>query len=141
MNYKIAGVILFLTMLFTFASGCIVAVTTVAPGYGVTPTYYNNGVGSSASVEITSNQITKDAAGNAVGLVTIKNVSNVTAGLVAIDAKFYSSQNVLVYSAQDSIMNLQPGGTWDFTFSTSVSYNVARTLQVQATATSSAGGF
>jgi hypothetical protein len=137
MNYKIVGVILCLVGLAVLTSGCIVEVTTVAPGYYGVPTYYNSGAG--AQVAVISNQITKDAAGNAVGFVTVKNVSNVTAGLVAIDAKFYSSQNVVVYSAQDSTMNLLPGQTWDFTISTTVSYSVAKTLQVQVTATSSGG--
>lgn len=132
MNYKMAGIILFLVLLLVLTPGCIVAITTVAPGYGVTPTYYNNGAGLGAQVEVSTPQIIKDAAGNAVGLVTIKNITNVVAGLVAVEARFYDSKMNLVYTAQDSVMNLQPGATQDFTFSTPVSYSVARTLQVQA---------
>jgi hypothetical protein len=119
MNYKIAAVLLILALLLTFTSACIV-VTTAAPGYGGVPTYYGTiTVAPKTELSITRNELSHDGAGNAIGLVTIKNIGSYTQDIAAVTGKFYDSNMNLVYSSTDTILNLGPGESWDYTFTCS----------------------
>ncbi|MHB8104323.1 MAG: FxLYD domain-containing protein [Dehalococcoidales bacterium] len=120
MKIKLAIVVLALALLLTFSSACIV-ITTPAPNYYGTsnltgvPTYYTT-VAPKTTLSITKNQLSKDAAGNVIGLVSIKNIGSNTQDIASVTGKFFDSSNNLIYSSTDTILNLAPGATWDYTF-------------------------
>jgi hypothetical protein len=134
MNYKIAIGVLALVLLLTFTSACVVVVTNAPYGtitYNGTPIYTNT---PQAQLSITRNELSHDAAGNAIGLVTIKNVSSYTAEGVQVTGKFYDANNNLVYSTKDNILSLKPDETWDFTFTCNgTACKTVRTFTVDVT--------
>lgn len=69
-------------------------------------------------VEITilRQELTKDETGTAVLYLTIKNETRSVAELVDVSVDFYDADRNFVDNARDSIMNLRPDDTWDFTF-------------------------
>ncbi len=120
MILKITTVLLALILLVAFSSACIVVVTNATPGYYGTgvPTYYGTTytVPPKAELSIIRNEFSHDAEGNAIGIVSIKNVSNYTVNIAPVTGKFYDSNMNLVYSSTDTIVNLGPNETWDYTF-------------------------
>jgi len=119
MKYKIAVVLLVLTLALTFTSGCVVVVTT-APGYGG-PTYGTQTftVAPLTTLSIVRNELSQDASGNKIGLVSVKNIGNATQDIASVTGKFLNSSGAIVYSSTDTILNLAPGETWDYTFTCS----------------------
>jgi hypothetical protein len=114
---KIAAVLILVAVLLVTASACVVVVTNASPNYygtGVT-TYYGT-VLPKAELVITRNELSHDIEGNKIGIVSIKNVSNYTANIASVTGKFYDSNMNLVYSSTDTIVNLGPNETWDYTF-------------------------
>ncbi len=133
MNYKIAVGVLILTLLLAFSSACIIEVTTVAPGYGGGPTIYGT-LTPQTQLSITRNELSHDAAGNAIGLVSIKNIGNFTQDIASVTGKFYDANHNLVYSSTDTILSLAPGATWDYTFTCSgANCNKVTTFTVDVT--------
>ena len=120
MTLKIAIVLLALLSLLVFSAACVVVITNTTPGYYGTgvPTYYGGTytVLPKAELSIIRNELSHDAEGNAIGIVSIKNVSNYTANIASVTGKFYDSNMNLVYSSTDTIVNLGPNETWDYTF-------------------------
>jgi hypothetical protein len=139
MKYKIAIGILALTLLLTFSSACVVVVTNTAPNYNGTgnytggPTYYQT-VPPKTQLLITRNELSTDGAGNRIGLVSIKNVGNVTQDIASVTGYFYDANMNLVYSSRDTILDLKPGESWDYTFTCSgANCNQVRTFKVDVT--------
>jgi ABC-type metal ion transport system substrate-binding protein len=134
MKYKIAIGALVLILLLTFSSACVVVVTN-APPYGTYngTTIYTTTT-TKAQLTILKNELTKDTAGNKIGLVTIKNVSNYTAENIRLTGKFLDANNNIVYQANDTILSLGPNESWDFTFTCQgASCGSVRTFTVDVT--------
>ena len=104
MNYKIAIGIFVLPILLVCSASCIQTTGGIAP---------------KAELAILKKELTEDQAGNAVVLVTIKNVGSVNAELAEVRVTFYDAQKNIIDSSRDSILNLKPDETWDFTLSCS----------------------
>lgn len=122
MKYKIAIVLLILILLLASSSACVIVVTNTAPGYYGTPTYYGTTqytVPPKTTLSIIKNQLSHDAAGNAIGLVSIKNIGDVTQDIASVTGKFHDANNNVIYSSTDTILSLAPGATWDYTFTCS----------------------
>ena len=103
MKLKIVIAALLLLMLLVSGLSCIQTV-------GVVP---------KAELAILKKELTEDQAGNAVVLVTIKNVGSVNAELAEVRVTFYDAQKDIIDSSRDSILNLKPDKTWEFTFTCS----------------------
>lgn len=127
MKLKIAGAVLVLALLLTFATSCIQV----------------SGVVPQAELAITQHQLLRDATGNATGVfVTIKNISSFTAELAEVQVKFYDVQKNLIDAATDSVLNLKPNETWAFTIPCSGGRcREIASYQVDITYGSSVGGF
>ena len=69
-----------------------------------------------AQLTILRQELTKDETGATVLYVTVKNDSHNVAELAEVNVDFYDSKKNNVDSATDSIINLNPRETWDFTF-------------------------
>ena len=69
-----------------------------------------------AELAILNQELTKDATGATVLYVTVKNTSHAVAELAEVTVDFFDADNNLVDSSRDSVLNLQPNETWDFTF-------------------------
>ncbi len=104
LNFKIALIGLIFLMLLITSASCIQTIGGVAP---------------KAELAILKKELTKNEAGNTVVLVTIKNVGSVTAEFAEVRVKFYDAQKNLIDSSRDSILNLKPDKTWEFTLSCS----------------------
>lgn len=90
---------------------------------------------------VLKHELTKDQAGKAVVLVTVKNTSNVKAELAEVKVRFYDAQKNLIDSARDSVMNLGPYETWDFTIACqSDRGNEVKSYEIETTAGTSSGG-
>lgn len=126
MNHKIATFMLVLLVLLASGSSCVQTV----------------GVMQKPELAVVKKELTKDAAGNAVVLVTVKNVSGVTAELAEVKVKFYDAQKNLIDGAVDSVLNLKPNETWDFTFPCSGERcSQVKSFETEVTSGSSSGGF
>lgn len=68
-------------------------------------------------VSVISENLTADASGQAILLVTIENTGPVKAELAEVAVKFYGAGNKLLDSNRDSIMNLDTGEIWQFSIS------------------------
>jgi hypothetical protein len=136
MAFKIAIISLILILLLVFSSACVVVVTNTAPGYYGTgvPTYSGTTqytIPPKTTLSIIKNQLGHDEAGNAIGLVSIKNTGNVTQDIASVVGKFLDANNALVSSSTDTILNLAPGATWDYTFTCSgANCNQVKTFKV-----------
>jgi hypothetical protein len=134
MKYKVGAMLLVLALALIFTSGCIV-VTTAGPGYGV-PTYGTQiiTVPPKTTLSITRNQLSQDASGNKIGLVSITNIGAATQDIASVTGKFLNSSGVIVSSSTDTILNLVPGETWDYTFTCSgANCNTVTTFTVDVT--------
>jgi len=126
-NLKVALIGLIFLMLLISVASCI---------------QVTGGVASKAEISILKKELTKDGAGNAIVLVTIKNVGSVTAELAEVRVKFYDAQKNLIDSSRDSILNLMPDKTWDFTFTCSgEGCSQIKSYDIEVTSGTSAGGF
>ena len=103
MNFKIAIVVLLFSMLLAYGTSCI----------------QTSGIVPKAELAILNHELIEDQAGNAVVLVTIKNVGSFNAELAEVRVIFYDAQKNLIDSSRDSVLNLKPDETWDFTLSCS----------------------
>jgi hypothetical protein len=85
--------------------------------------------------------VTDNQTGSVAVLVTVKNTSNVIAELAEVKVSFYDSQKELIDSERDSILNLKPNETWDFTLTCqSERCGQIKSYNVETTAGSSSGG-
>lgn len=126
MKSRIAAILLILMLVLPFSFSCI-QVSGVAPR---------------VEVVILSHKMTTDATGQRVVLVTVKNISYNTAELAEVQVKFYDGQKNLVDYATDSVLNLKPDETWDFTIPCSGSNcGMVVSYEVSVTYGSSVGGF
>ncbi|MBN1176238.1 MAG: hypothetical protein JXA51_01020 [Dehalococcoidales bacterium] len=69
-----------------------------------------------AQLAILRQELTKDETGATVVYVTVKNNSQNVAELAEVSVDFYDASKNYVDSATDSVINLRPNETWDFTF-------------------------
>ncbi len=98
MRYKSAiGILLALLLLLTAVS-CI----------------QTGGIGGKPEVSVVSENLTTDASGGTVLLLTVKNTGRVKAQLAEVSVKFYDYGKNLLDSNRDSVMGLNPGETWEF---------------------------
>lgn len=117
MKIKVVVLGLILLLVLFSSSACVVVVTNTGPGYyGPGGTTYYETVKPKAELSITRNELSHDIDGNKIGIVSIKNVSNYVANIASVTGKFYDASMNLVYSSTDTIVNLKPGETWDYTF-------------------------
>ena len=125
MKYKIAIVILIILVLLTSGWSCI----------------QTSGFAPKAELTVLKKELIKDQAGNVTVLVTVKNISNVNAELAEVKVRFYDSQKNLIDGATDSVLNLKPDETWDFTFPCAGERcDEIRSYDVEVTVGSSSGG-
>jgi hypothetical protein len=143
MKLKVAVVALLLLLVLTSSSACVVVVTNTGPGYygtgvptyyGTTaPTYYGT-VQPQAVLSIVRNELAHDKDGTALGLVSIKNVSDHTCEFASVTGQFFDVNNNLIYTSTDTILNLGSGETWDYTFTCSgTNCNKVATFKVDVT--------
>lgn len=126
MNYRIIAVILILMVLLAVGSSCI----------------NTTGIAPRAELAVLKQELTKDEAGKAVVKVTVKNVSGVTAELAEVKVRFFDAQKNLIDGATDSILNLKPNETWDFTFACAGERcTEVKSYETEVTSGSSSGGF
>ena len=78
-----------------------------------------SGIAPKAELAILNHELIEDQAGNAVVLVTIKNISSFNAELAEVRVIFYDAQKNLIDSSRDSVLNLKPDETWEFALSCS----------------------
>ncbi len=125
MKYRLAIILLLLLISLISMNSCI---------------QVTGGVASKAEISILKKELTKDQAGNAVALVTIKNVGSVTAELAEVRVKFYDAQKNLIDSSRDSILNLKPDATWEFSLTCSGERcNQIKSYDIEVTSGTSAG--
>jgi hypothetical protein len=99
------------------------------------------GVAQKAELAILKKELTKNEAGNTVVLVTIKNIGSVNAELAEVRVTFYDAQRDIIDSSRDSILNLKPDKTWEFTLSCSGERcSQIKSYDVETTAGTSSGG-
>lgn len=126
MNHKIAAFILILLALAASGFSCI----------------QTGGIAPKAELAVLKQELTKDAAGNAVVVVTVKNVSGVTAELAEVKVRFYDAQKNLIDATVDSVLGLKPNMTWDFTFACAGERCTGvKSYETEVTSGSSSGGF
>jgi hypothetical protein len=100
------------------------------------------GIGPRAELAVLKQELVKDSAGTPTVLVTVKNVSGVTAELAEVKVRFYDAKKNLIDGMTDSVLNLKPNGTWDFTFTCSGERcSEVKSYETEVTAGTSAGGF
>lgn len=125
MNIKLALVGMTLITLLTSFYSCI----------------NTTGVAPKAELAIIKKELTKDQAGNTVVLVTIKNVGSVNAELAEVRVTFYDAQKGIIDSSSDSVLNLKPDETWEFTLNCSGEHcSEIKSYDVEVTAGTSSGG-
>jgi hypothetical protein len=83
----------------------------------------------------------RDASGNMTLRVTVKNTSRNVAELAEINVSFYDGQKNLIDSSRDSVMNLGPDESWEFSIPCRAERcKEVRTYEIKATAGTSKGG-
>lgn len=123
MKQKIILVAL-LVVLLSFVWSCVQAV----------------GVAPKAELAVLKKELTEDQAGNMAVLVTVKNVGSVVAELAEVTVTFYDAQKDIINISRDSILNLKPDETWDFTLScSSERCSQIKSYDVEVTSGTSAG--
>jgi hypothetical protein len=124
MKYKIAGMAIILLMMLASGGACV-----------------QTGSAPRAELTVLKHELTRDQSGKAVILVTVKNTSNVKAELAEVKVRFYDAQKNLIDSSRDSVMNLGPDETWDFTIACqSDRGNEVKSYEIETTAGTSSGG-
>jgi uncharacterized membrane protein len=94
-----------------------------------------------ATLAVTNKVLKTDAAGKVTLAVTIKNTGRVNAELAEVKVTFYDAQKNVIDSATDSVMNLKPNETWDFTIPcTGDNCSKIASYDIETTAGSSSGG-
>lgn len=114
---KIISVSLFLLILVITGTSCI----------------QDSGTTGRPEVSVVSENLTANASGQSVLLVNVKNTGPVRAELVEVAVKFYGAGRKLLDSNRDSIMNLNPGETWEFSISCNSTRNKIANWEVTTT--------
>ncbi len=124
MSYKIVIIVFVLLFLLIYDTSCI----------------QTSGIAPKPDVVVLSHKLTEDEAGNAAVLVKIKNVGSVIAEMAEVRVTFYDTQKDIIDSSRDSMINLKPDETWDFTIRCNVGrYDEIRSYDVEVTSGTSAG--
>ncbi len=98
------------------------------------------GIAPKAELAILNHELIEDQASNAVVLVTIKNIGSFNAELAEVRVIFYDAQKDIIDSSRDSVLNLKPDETWDFTLSCSgARCDEIKSYDVEVTSGTSAG--
>jgi len=84
--------------------------------------------------------LTRSASGNVTVQVTVKNVGPVMVELARVTVKFYDAQKGLLDSSSDSVMNLGPGETWDFSIACQGDSSQVKSYEIETLAGTSSGG-
>jgi hypothetical protein len=100
-------------MLKIITTGLLLAITVIL----LTSCIQDGGTLGRPEVSVISENLTADTSGQALLKVLVKNTGPVKAELVEVAVKFYGAGNKLLDSKRDSIMNLNPGETWEFLIS------------------------
>ena len=112
---------------------CLLASVCSCMGSGPAPT---------AQLTILRQELTRDETGAMVVYVTVKNNSQNVAELAEVSVDFYDSNKNYVDSATDSVINLRPNETWDFTFRCEgAGCSEVTSAEVRTTSGTSSGGF
>ena len=99
--------------------------------------------GSSARAELAvlNKELVKDGAGGTALKITVKNVSAVNAELAEVKVSFFDAKKELIDSTRDSVLNLGPNETWEFTIPcTGDRCSQIGSYEIETTAGSSSGG-
>ncbi len=95
-----------------------------------------------AQLTILRQELTRDETGATVVYVTVKNNSQNVAELAEVSVDFYDASRNYVDSATDSVINLRPNETWDFTFRCEGERcSEVTSAEVNTTSGTSSGGF
>ena len=125
MKFRIAVVILML--LAVLVSGCDFLKET-------------QGVPRKAELVVQKQELISDQEGNKAVLVTIKNVSQITIELAQVKVSFYDSHDNFIDSSTDSVMNLKPDDTWNFSLQCFGSCEDIKRFDLEVTTGTSSGG-
>lgn len=125
MNLKITVFILIL--LIVMVSGCSFLQTT-------------EGATRKAELAVLNQELTKDQEGNTVVIVTVKNISQITIELAQVKVSFYDSQKNFIDSSTDSVLNLKPDDSWDFSIRCWGSCQDVKSYEIEVMAGTSSGG-
>src|SRR4030042_3422973 len=99
--------------------------------------------GSSARAELAvlNKELVKDGAGGTALKITVKNVSAVDAELAEVKVSFFDAKKELIDSTRDSVLNLGPNETWEFTIPcTGDRCSQIGSYEIETTAGASPGG-
>jgi hypothetical protein len=88
-------------------------------------------------VAVISENLTTDAEGGTVLLVTLKNTGNIKAELAEVKVRFYDAGKKLLDSNRDAVMGLNPGLTWEFSIPCISPIAKVASYEVETTAASS----
>ncbi|MGD1120207.1 MAG: FxLYD domain-containing protein [Dehalococcoidales bacterium] len=102
---------------------------------------HTGNVNSRAELAVLKKELKTDAAGKVTLAVTVKNISNVNAELAEVKVNFYDAQKNLIDSERDSVLNLKPGESWDFTIPCNGdNCGKIASYEIETTAGTSSGG-
>lgn len=93
-----------------------------------------------AELAVLKKELKTDAAGKVTLAVTVKNTGSVNAELAEVKVNFYDAQKNLIDRAGDSVLNLGPGETWDFTIPCVGDCSKIASYEIETTAGTSSGG-
>jgi hypothetical protein len=125
-KYKISITIPVLLLMLASAMSCIQV------GGGSSPR---------AELSVINEVLIKDEAGGVALKVTVKNTGPVKAELAEVKVSFYDAQKELIDSTRDSVLNLGPNETWEFTIPCmGERCGEIMSYEIQTTAGTSSGG-
>jgi P pilus assembly chaperone PapD len=120
-------------MRYKLAIGIFLALLLALPAVSCIQT---GGIAGRPEVSVVSENLTTDASGGTVLLLTVKNTGRVYAQLAEVSVKFYDTGNKLLDSNRDSVMGLNPGETWEFSIPCGSPVKMIGSYAVETTAAS-----
>ena len=94
-----------------------------------------------AELAVIKKELITDQSGRAALAVTVKNTGRVKAELAEVKVSFYDAQKNLIDSSRDSVLNLGPDETWDFTIPCAGERcGEIKSYDIETTAGTSSGG-
>ena len=125
MKYKIAIAVGILSLILIPGLSCIQTGGTLAK----------------AELAVIKKELKTDAAGKVSVVVTVKNTGRVKAELAEVRVSFFDAQKNLIDSSRDSVLNLRPDETWEFTILCAGDRcGEIKSYEIETTAGTSSGG-